>query len=136
MALIAPRTAPIRTLVVIFIVRTIAILSLAFVATLAFPNWSSLGYDTSSTHLFTDNKPSGSKNSTATIGLVQKFTTSVTRWDAIYFVNIGSRGYKWEQDWAFGNGLGYTVNGKKKSGSPSSACFFYFRSKSHPVAMG
>jgi len=124
MALIAPRSAPIRTLIFIFALRTIVLLGLAFVATLAFPAWSPFGYDTSSTHLFADSKTSGNgNNNNNAASLVQRFATSVTRWDAIYFVNIGTRGYKWEQDWAFGNGLGYIVSGKN---FPSSA-FYSFR---------
>lgn len=35
-----------------------------------------------------------------------RFLTNLFRWDAIYFVKIAERGYKFEQEWAFG--WGYT----------------------------
>ena len=31
--------------------------------------------------------------------------SKLTRWDAIYFVKIANRGYRFEQEWAFGWGF-------------------------------
>jgi phosphatidylinositol glycan class V len=39
--------------------------------------------------------------------LVARFAS----WDAIYFVSIARRGYRFEQDWAFGAGLPLAVRG-------------------------
>ncbi|POS84416.1 hypothetical protein EPUL_004833 [Erysiphe pulchra] len=57
------------------------------------------GYDTSSNLLFT----SGYDKDLPF--LVRYLAQKLTRWDAIYYVSISSRGYIFEQDWAFGWGL-------------------------------
>lgn len=38
-------------------------------------------------------------------GWWEELVTRLTRWDAIYFVNVAHRGYRFEQEWAFGSGL-------------------------------
>lgn len=56
------------------------------------------GYDTSS-YLY---EPS-SQNETPSI--ISHMTRKLTRWDAIYYINISKRGYIFEQEWAFGWGM-------------------------------
>ena len=34
---------------------------------------------------------------------------SLVRWDAIYFTQVARRGYRWEQEWAFGWGFSSLV---------------------------
>ncbi len=36
---------------------------------------------------------------------LQRIADKLTRWDAIYFVTTSSRGYLFEQEWAFGWGF-------------------------------
>jgi GPI mannosyltransferase 2 len=83
--------SPVRSLVLTFAAWKAFLLLIAVV--------SSLGsaYDTSTTLL----SPDTVSFREAPFDLV----TRLTRWDAIYFVQIARRGYLFEQDWAFGKGL-------------------------------
>ncbi|KAL2176208.1 glycosyltransferase family 76 protein [Thermothelomyces heterothallicus CBS 202.75] len=42
-------------------------------------------------------------------GLGIRLITRLTSWDAVYFVSTAHRGYRFEQEWAFGAGLPFTV---------------------------
>ncbi|RKF59061.1 GPI mannosyltransferase 2 [Erysiphe neolycopersici] len=57
------------------------------------------GYDTSSNLLFTH------KHEKNLPFLVRYLAQKLTRWDAVYYVSISSRGYIFEQEWAFGWGM-------------------------------
>lgn len=57
------------------------------------------GYDTSSNFLITYEHE---KNLPF---LVRYIAQKLTRWDAVYYVSISSRGYIFEQEWAFGWGM-------------------------------
>lgn len=57
------------------------------------------GYDTSTSLLVTES--SNFVQGSLYLGLVSK----LTRWDAIYFVQLARRGHVFEQEWAFGKGL-------------------------------
>ncbi len=37
--------------------------------------------------------------------ITEKLATRFASWDAIYFVSVAHRGYRFEQEWAFGSGL-------------------------------
>ncbi|EEH20926.2 hypothetical protein PABG_03157 [Paracoccidioides brasiliensis Pb03] len=95
--------------------RPLVILSVLFVlwklllllAIVASPGW---GYDTSTTllpHAASRNAPDSLLGAGATVSS-RRCTPllKLVRWDAIYFVNVAQRGYRYEQEWAFG--YGYT----------------------------
>lgn len=61
------------------------------------------GYDTSTSLLFSSFQ---THNVHEPLPLVLKYMSNkLTRWDAIYYVKVASRGYLWEQEWAFGWGF-------------------------------
>lgn len=45
------------------------------------------------------------------LGLGHALVTRLSSWDAIYFVSVARRGYRFEQEWAFGGGLPVVVRG-------------------------
>ena len=110
-----PFERPLLTLTLVFILWK----SLLLLIALTSPGH---GYDTS-THLFVARDKDGNVNSNGETTVQSKgsafvqwqelphqlpnrFLTNLFRWDAIYFVKIAERGYKFEQEWAFG--WGYT----------------------------
>ena len=99
-----------RSLCIIYVVRTLSLLLLAWGATFLFPSFSPLGYDTSSTHVTRDGNTIGEGGHIAT-NFVERLVTALTRWDAIYFASIAKNGHRWEQEWAFGVGQSYLVHG-------------------------
>ncbi|EWC45205.1 hypothetical protein DRE_06093 [Drechslerella stenobrocha 248] len=111
--LTTPLDHPAKALCAIYALRTVALLLLAWSTTYIFPQFSPLGYDTSSTHVtgyggtfpFTQDAPPFSTD------LVGRLVTALTRWDVIYFEGIARRGYRWEQEWAFGIGQSYLLQG-------------------------
>ncbi|KAK3333755.1 glycosyltransferase family 76 protein [Cercophora scortea] len=44
-------------------------------------------------------------NNNTNNGPVAQLITRLSSWDAIYFVSVARRGYRFEQEWAFGSGL-------------------------------
>jgi len=89
------RDKPIRILLVIFTLWKALLLCIALTS-------PGPGYDTSTT--FLDNHDLPSANLQRENGpdlLSRKFV----RWDAIYYTQIAIRGYKFEQEWAFGWGF-------------------------------
>lgn len=58
------------------------------------------GYDTS-TFLSTLTRDEGGASSS----VLSRLSEKLTRWDGIYFVSIANRGYRYEQEWAFGYGF-------------------------------
>jgi phosphatidylinositol glycan class V len=58
------------------------------------------GYDTSASLL----SPTETGNRELP-NIFRYLVTKLTRWDAIYFVKAASRGYLYEQEWAFGWGF-------------------------------
>ncbi|KAK6502799.1 ER membrane glycoprotein subunit of the GPI transamidase complex-like protein [Arthrobotrys musiformis] len=108
MALLTPlegSAGAVKSLCIIYVIRTLSLLLLAFSATFLFPSFSPLGYDTSSTHI------TGDTTDPLTTGFVERLVTALTRWDAIYFASIARHGHRWEQEWAFGVGQSYLVHG-------------------------
>lgn len=79
---------PVRSLVICFLAWKAFLLLIAFAS-------PGLGYDTSSNLI---DWKHGSK-------LLTNSLEKLTRWDAIYYVEVASRGYKYEQEWAFGWGF-------------------------------
>lgn len=79
---------PIRSLIICFLGWKALLLLIAFAS-------PGLGYDTS-TNLIDWNH--GGK-------LLTNSLEKLIRWDAIYYVEVASRGYKFEQEWAFGWGF-------------------------------
>lgn len=78
---------------------------------LAFAAWKSLlllvaacspgpGYDTSTTLALGDQIGGGQLPAP-----LYYLITKLTRWDAIYYVKVANRGYRFEQEWAFGWGF-------------------------------
>jgi phosphatidylinositol glycan class V len=68
------------------------------------------GYDTSTTlgRLSPDaTNADGDGPFTAILRLI---STKLTRWDAIYFTEVASRGYIFEQEWAWGLGFTKLIN--------------------------
>lgn len=78
------------------------------------------GYDTSTALLFATNGLS-SDGDWASVS-ARHLLLKLTRWDAIYFARISSRGYLFEQEWAFGWGflrlLGFIAAGMSICGKP------------------
>jgi phosphatidylinositol glycan class V len=61
------------------------------------------GYDTSTSLIL---PPPSSSNEDAPLPPALHYVFSkLTRWDAIYFVQAAHRGYRFEQEWAFGWGF-------------------------------
>ena len=44
-------------------------------------------------------------------GLGRRLVARLASWDAVYFVSVARRGYRFEQEWAFGGGLPVVVRG-------------------------
>lgn len=67
-----------------------------------------------------------------TEGLGRGLVTRLASWDAIYFVSIARRGYRFEQEWAFGAGLPAVVRallrGESSAGLVVSGTGFLLRS--------
>lgn len=110
-----PFDRPILTLTLVFVLWKLLLLLVALTS-------PGRGYDTSA-ELFFARKTGGNINGydeTTVTGVdsasvqtqklshqwLSRFLTNLFRWDAIYFVKIAERGYKFEQEWAFG--WGYT----------------------------
>ncbi|KAF4205921.1 hypothetical protein CNMCM5878_006475 [Aspergillus fumigatiaffinis] len=78
------------------------------------------GYDTSTTLRLDRNATNavGDGPFTASLRLV---STKLTRWDAIYFTEVASRDYIFEQEWAFGYGftklINFFANAPQKTGA-------------------
>lgn len=92
MLLLRPLDSPCQTLLAIFIAWKSLLLLIAACS-------PGPGYDTSTTLAqIYDN--TGSE--IHAVSLLRFISSKLTRWDAIYFVKIASRGYLFEQEWAFG----------------------------------
>lgn len=83
------RRRPIRSLILTFATWKALLLLIALCS-------PGPGYDTSTTLFLRDTQLPGPL--TYVIG-------KLTRWDAIYFVKAATRGYRYEQEWAFGWGF-------------------------------
>ncbi|KAG7286206.1 ER membrane glycoprotein subunit of the GPI transamidase complex-like protein [Staphylotrichum longicolle] len=55
------------------------------------------------------------------LGLGRALVSRLSSWDAIYFVSVARRGYRFEQEWAFGAGLPVVVRGVLNGGAVSEA---------------
>ena len=84
------RCRPIRSLILTFA----AWKSLLLLIALCSPG---PGYDTSTTLAL--------RGDTQLPGPLTYVIGKLTRWDAIYFVKAATRGYRYEQEWAFGWGF-------------------------------
>ncbi|KAK6513489.1 ER membrane glycoprotein subunit of the GPI transamidase complex-like protein [Arthrobotrys megalospora] len=114
MALLTPlegSAGAVRSLCIVYVVRTISLLLLAWSTTFLFPSFSPLGYDTSSTHVTGYDGLVSEEAGGYTTNFVERLITALTRWDAIYFASIVQHGHRWEQEWAFGIGQSYLVHG-------------------------
>ncbi|KAK6526391.1 ER membrane glycoprotein subunit of the GPI transamidase complex-like protein [Orbilia ellipsospora] len=114
--LLAPLDHPVKSLSIIYTIRTLSLLLLACYTTYLFPPFSPLGYDTSSTHIteageYTPISKGSFLNAPFITDLVERLATALTRWDAIYFASIARFGHRWEQEWAFGVGQSYLLQG-------------------------
>jgi Mannosyltransferase (PIG-V) len=84
------RCSPIRSLILTFAAWKALLLLIALCS-------PGLGYDTSTTLAL--------REDTQLPGPVTYIISKLTRWDAIYFVKAAARGYRYEQEWAFGWGF-------------------------------
>lgn len=71
------------------------------------------GYDTSTQLLLR----SASYHTTGGPTIITKTVSKLVRWDALYFVSAAHRGYRFEQEWAFGWGLTQVVSAIAKGAS-------------------
>jgi GPI mannosyltransferase 2 len=103
---------PLRTLIAAFAAWKLIVLAIAA--------GSCIGdaYDTSGALVVL-----GNRQSPLTRSFLAKLASRFTSWDAIYYVSAARRGYRFEQEWAFGTALPITiriiVTGKPLSLSPS-----------------
>ncbi|GFF69547.1 conserved hypothetical protein [Aspergillus udagawae] len=67
------------------------------------------GYDTSTTLRLNRNAANADLDGPL-IASLRLVSTKLTRWDAIYFTEVASRGYIFEQEWAFGYGFTKLIN--------------------------
>lgn len=91
------RDHPRFSLLVVYTGWKLLLLCLAFAS-------PGLGYDTSTTLLYHDPEFSDITPRSRWARLVPG-VGKLVRWDAVYFTQIGQRGYLWEQEWAFGWGF-------------------------------
>lgn len=134
----AARQHPRRTLLLAFLAWKGLLLLIASLPGLLFVSTSgaAVGYDTSTDLAFqleweqqarvlggnhVREDASWSDEAKSSLGLT--LALRLTRWDAIYFVNIARRGYVFEQEWAFGAGLPWSIAGIGK-GVYSIICSF------------
>jgi GPI mannosyltransferase 2 len=61
------------------------------------------GYDTSTSLILPP--PSASNEDGPLSPALHYLISKLTRWDAIYFVKVANRGYRFEQEWAWGWGF-------------------------------
>ncbi|TGO31076.1 hypothetical protein BPAE_0002g01710 [Botrytis paeoniae] len=90
-----PLGAPVRTLILCFILWKTSLLLIAACS-------PGPGYDTSTSLLLSSLHSIGKKKLPS---VVQYLISKLVRWDAIYFVHASNRGYVYEQEWAFGWGF-------------------------------
>jgi hypothetical protein len=91
-----PHHAPLSSLVALFVCWKLLLSAIAFFS-------PGLGYDTSTQILFESRGLPLLDTYTTTAG--ERFAQKLVRWDAIYYTMIASRGYTFEQEWAFGWGF-------------------------------
>ena len=103
-----PNSSPHLTLLTTFTLQKLLLLLLALGSTLAGD-----AYDTSADlalnyhHHGVDGGltiPGGGSG-----GLGRRLVARLSSWDAVYFVSVARRGYRFEQEWAFGGGLPVVV---------------------------
>jgi GPI mannosyltransferase 2 len=89
---------PLRTLIAVFAAWKLIILAIAA--------GSCIGdtYDTSGALVVL-----GNRESPLTRSLLGTLASRFTSWDAIYYVSAARRGYRFEQEWAFGTALPITI---------------------------
>lgn len=98
-----PYDSPASFLILLFLAWKLLLLAVAF----ATPG---PGYDTSTQLLLLkgygiDGLPNPNASAVAEhYSGVERLVERLTRWDAIYFTSVGSRGRVYEQEWAFGWG--------------------------------
>ena len=69
-------------------------------------------YDTSGSLAVLGGSNDNNITNTNQLGLVGKsLTARLASWDAVYFVSIARRGYRFEQEWAFGSALPLVIRG-------------------------
>ncbi|KAI9678793.1 MAG: ER membrane glycoprotein subunit of the GPI transamidase complex-like protein [Caeruleum heppii] len=90
------RTYPVLSLVFIFAIWKLFLLGV----TVGSPG---VGYDTSTAIALRHLSPASSDHQS--LSSVLSISQKLLRWDALYFIAIASRGYVFEQEWAFGWGF-------------------------------
>ena len=95
-------TNPIQTLLKTFTLWKLFLLTITIGSCLV----NSEAYDTSAGLVVLDYAPDSSNHD-----LKRRIVARLSSWDAIYFVSAARRGYRFEQEWAFGSALPVTVRG-------------------------
>ncbi len=116
-----PVEHPYKSLVLFFVLWKIWLLVIACLS-------PGPGYDTSTSLLF-EQSPSASvlpvEGASGWQWLMRHLMSRLTRWDAVYFARISSRGYLYEQEWAFGWGftrlVSHTAKGRRV---PLLTCYY------------
>lgn len=68
------------------------------------------GYDTSTTLGRLNSNATNANRDGPFIAILRLVSSKLTRWDAIYFTEVASRGYVFEQEWAWGLGFTKLIN--------------------------
>ena len=92
-----PLQYPKASLIALFIIWKLVILLVAFAS-------PGSGYDSSTSLLISQFEHGASLESASRLG-ERRILGRLIRWDAIYFTQIAHRGYRFEQEWAFGWGF-------------------------------
>lgn len=105
-------TNPIQTLLKAFALWKLFLLAITIGSCLV----NSEAYDTSAGLVVLDHAPDSSHHD-----LKRRIVARLSSWDSIYFVSTARRGYRFEQEWAFGSALPIAVRGvlQCKSSLPS-----------------
>lgn len=109
--------SPYRSLIICFILWKVILLSIAYLS-------PGQGYDTSTSLLLHQSHAASETVKDTSQWLKYGLVNKLVRWDAIYFAQISSRGYVFEQEWAFGWGFTRLVSRAGKGDLNKIPCIY------------